>query len=253
MFADLTAPRWPSFDEEDVSDKPAFVQAMPRFTPEDTARLDEVYRQRVRTLQAVDETVETMVELLRSTGRLADTYLVFASDNGWLTGQHRIQHGKGVPYEESIRMPLYVRGPGVAAGSTVDHLVGNVDLPETFAAWAGVAPPDDCDGRSLAPLLGPGAPGPEAWRQAYPLRFDASTDTEGEGWPNWRGVRTRDYTYAKYVTGEQELYDNRNDPFQLRNLAATADPALLQRLASLTDALASCAGEACRKLEDAPF
>jgi arylsulfatase A-like enzyme len=80
------------------------------------------------------------------------------SDNGWLYGQHRLK-SKGYPYEEAVRIPLHVRGPGVAAGRTISTLVGNADLAPTLAAWAGAKVPGDLDGRSLAPLLA-GGPGP---------------------------------------------------------------------------------------------
>ena len=71
--------------------------------------------------------------------------------------------------------------------------------------------------------------------------------------PGWRGVRTSRYTYAEYATGERELYDTAADPFQLENVAGSADPALLARLGRLTAALNGCRGVKCRRLEDAPF
>jgi arylsulfatase A-like enzyme len=252
LFLDLAAPRTPAFDEADVSDKPAYIRGLPPFSDEALARIDEAYRERVRSLQAVDEAVAAIVDTLSATGRLAETYIVFTSDNGWVHGQHRIPQRKRLAYEESIKVPLLVRGPGIAPGIVLDHLVGNADLAPTFAAWAGVTPPGDVDGRSLAPLLQAGAPGPESWRQAYPLT-QATAGSAGLAVPDWRGVRTRDHTYVEYQTGEIELYDTRTDPDQLDNLAGSASPELLGRLARLTEALASCKAEGCRKLEDAPL
>jgi hypothetical protein len=66
-------------------------------------------------------------------------------------------------------------------------------------------------------------------------------------------VRTRRYTYVEYATGERELYDNATDPYQLENIAKTADPGLLARLARRTAALAACKDGGCRTLEDAPL
>jgi arylsulfatase A-like enzyme len=251
MFAGLRAPRPPSFDEPDVGDKPAFIRALAPLSAERVAEIDELYRNRARSLQAVDEAVAAIVGALEEAGRLYETYLVFASDNGYLQGLHRA-NGKGLPYEEVVRMPLYVRGPGVEPGLVLEHLVGNVDLAPTFAEWAGAAVPEDVDGRSLAPLLGgEGAPEPEAWRRAYPLTF---TKTRSEALaPGWRGVRTRSHLYVEYATGEQELYDMRTDQYQLENLAGAADPALLAALSRLTAALGSCSGTECHRLEDAPF
>ena len=148
-------------------------------------------------------------------------------------------------------MPLYVRGPGIRPGLLLEHLVGNVDLAPTFAEWAGAAMPEDLDGRSLAPLLREGTLESTAWRQAYPLVYEKASPRVLQ--PNWRGVRTRDYLYVEYDTGELELYDMRSDPYQLQNKAGSADPALLARLAKLTAELSTCKGAECRRLEDAPF
>src|SRR4051794_34258918 len=245
LFPALQAPRVPSFNEADVSDKPAYVRALPRFDP---ANVDAKYRQRARSLRAVDDALGAITDALAASGRLASTYVVFTSDNGFELGPHRIGGQKSTPYEETVRMPLYVRGPGVRAGIVLRHMVGNVDLAPTFAAWAGTTMPGVIDGRSFASLLRPGAPGPGAWRQAYPL-----DQLSRVGIPSWQGVRTRRYTYVEYATGERELYDDNADPYQLRNFAATADPGLLARLARRTAALADCKGDGCRTFEDAPL
>jgi N-acetylglucosamine-6-sulfatase len=247
LFPDRTAPRPPSFDETDVSDKPSFIRALSPLSPERIAGIDRDYWNRVRSLQAVDEAVQALVDLLDETGELARTYLVFASDNGLVQGLHRAS-GKGLPYEEVIRMPLYVRGPGVLPGLTLEHLVGNVDLAPTFAEWAGAGLPNGLDGRSFAPLLREAPPGPEVWRQAYPLTF-AKTRSAPLA-PDWRGVRTRDHLYVEYGTGERELYDMHADPYQLENLAGSADPTLLARLSMLTADLNSCRGATCRTREN---
>jgi N-acetylglucosamine-6-sulfatase len=250
-FPTLMAPRTPSFDEADVSDKPAYIRDKARASLDRLAKLDETYRQRVRSLQAVDEAVRAIVHVLEPAGRLEQTYLVFTSDNGLLHGQHRVDRAKGMPYEEVIRMPLHVRGPGVRSGLVLEHLVGNADLAPTLAEWAGAAMPDDLDGRSLAPLLREGTLESTAGRQAYPLVYEKASPRVLQ--PNWRGVRTRDYLYVEYDTGELELYDMRSDPYQLQNKAGSADPALLARLAKLTAELSTCKGAECRRLEDAPF
>lgn len=210
------------------------------------------YRNMVRSIQAADEWVGETIEALDDTGRLDDTYIFFLSDNGWTAGQHRLPAGKGLPYEESVRMPLYVRGPGVPEGVALEHLVDNVDIAPTLAALAGTTAPADIDGRSLAVLLRERPPMPEQWRQAYPLFYTRGADgEEGEKgtWPSWRGVRTRTHAYFEWATGERELYDMRTDPYQLSNIAAAAPADLLRRLAGLTASLNRCAGAACRKAD----
>ena len=85
-------------------------------TEEQIAQLQLDYEGRIGSLLAVDDHVKKLVRTLRKTGQLKNTLIVFLSDNGWLQGQHRITGDKYLPYEESLRIPLILRGPGVPAG-----------------------------------------------------------------------------------------------------------------------------------------
>jgi arylsulfatase A-like enzyme len=152
-FANARAPRTPSYNERRVGDKPHWVQITPMMSPELRAHVDDLYRRRIRSLQAVDRAVAGLVRTLKETRQLDDTYIVFASDNGFHLGQHRLPAGKQTPYDEDIRVPLMVRGPGVASGATRRAFVSNVDFAPTFAQLAGVRTPSFVDGRSFAPLL----------------------------------------------------------------------------------------------------
>ena len=131
--------------------RPAGVPAPPaprrsraEISAENTARL--------RSLQAVDRAVGSLVDTLDEQGVLDDTYIVFSSDNGYSLGEHRFV-GKDVLTDEALQVPLLVRGPGIAPGSTSDLPVTLVDLPATFAALTGVSPGWQVDGTSLAPTL----------------------------------------------------------------------------------------------------
>ena len=152
-FPDPAAPRVPSFGEADVGDKPAWVRDQVEIGPDEAALIDAHHGLRMRSLLAVDDLVATVMDALSASGALEDTYVFFTSDNGFHLGEHRIGYGKRTPYEEAIRVPLLVRGPGVPAGRVVEELALNVDLAPTFAELAGVAAPDFVDGRSLVPLL----------------------------------------------------------------------------------------------------
>jgi len=155
MFKHEKAPRPPSFNEDDVSDKPNYVRSHEKT---DEGDIDAKFRKRIRTLQAVDEMVETVVNELQKTGKLDNTYLVFTSDNGWMQGEHRLGRGKNTPYEPSIHMPLGIRGPGIPAGRTTGQLVINEDYAPTFAELGGATNPDEIDGRSLVPNFASDAP-----------------------------------------------------------------------------------------------
>jgi N-acetylglucosamine-6-sulfatase len=184
LFPDAQVPRVPSFNEADVSDKPARIQALEPLRPRAIATLDADYRKRLQSMQAVDEMVARLVEALTETGELDNTYLVFTSDNGFHMGHHRLPAGKTTAYEEDIHAPFLVRGPGVPAGRTVTgYLAGNVDLAPTFADLAGVTPPDFVEGRSLAPLFGTDLPAPADWRQAFLVEGYAGGSRASRGTP----------------------------------------------------------------------
>jgi N-acetylglucosamine-6-sulfatase len=150
-FASEEAPRPPSFDEEDVSEKPWVVSSLERISEEEASEIEDYYRQRLESMLAVDEMVGALVEELEALGELENTYIFFTSDNGWFQGEHRIQGGKNHPYEEGPHVPLWVRGPGIAPRSTVEKLTLNTDFAPTFADLAGAG--FLADGRSLVPLL----------------------------------------------------------------------------------------------------
>ncbi len=146
-FADEEVPRPPSFGEEDVSDKPSHIQGTERVSEEEASTIDDRYRQRLESMLTVDEMVGSLVEELQAAGELDNTYIFFTSDNGWFQGEHRVRSGKNRPYEESARVPLFVRGPGVPVGLKMDDLALNTDFAPTFAELAGVQFP--ADGRSF--------------------------------------------------------------------------------------------------------
>jgi arylsulfatase A-like enzyme len=273
LFPDATAPRVPSFNEADVSDKPPFLRPA-AMTPAVIAAVDGQHRLRLRALQAVDEAMGAIFDLLNRRGLLGNTYIVFTGDNGFHMGEHRWKLTKNFAYEESIRIPLFVRGPGVPAGRRVTRLVGNADLVPTFAAWAGVTPPVEVDGRSFAPLLTAADPATVPWRRSLPLSrlpegvTPATTwrnvlnpavrtgygciPTAGTSIPEFRGVRTDRFTFAHYVTGDIEMYSTVTDPYQLTNRACLASALNRDTLRVRAEQLSTCRGDGCRRLEDYP-
>ena len=148
-FAGTPLPRPPSFNERNVADKPALIRKRPRLAPWQIAAITETRRQRLAALLAVDEGVTRIVETLRATGVLANTVVIFTSDNGWMAGEHRVPSGKMLAYEPSIRVPLLMRGPGIPAGVRRSELVWNGDLAPTILALTGAQPAWPLDGRSL--------------------------------------------------------------------------------------------------------
>ena len=201
--------------------------------------------------------------------------------------------GKQTAYEEDIHLPLIVRGPGIAAGKTVDQMVGNIDLAPTFSAMAGIAPPQFIDGRSFLPLLQGTVP--TTWRSVYlvehwaqaalkagqatpppdsqePDDFDQlPPDQYGldaptpepippggrkarvRAIPEFHGLRGPGYVYVEYITGEKEFYDLSKDPYELNNLVSRLPRDTLQALVTRVNQLATCKADTCRAAEDQPL
>lgn len=232
----------PSFNEADVSDKPSYVRNRALITPFAQKGLTNLYQQRLESLLAVDEAIARMISALAATGELDNTVIVFTSDNGYTIGEHRIPQGKAVPYEPSTRVPLVVRGPGFPPSATRSQLVANIDLAPTMVELADAQAGLPMDGTSLLPMAADPAADP-----GRDLVLEAGPRTVDGPW-YYTAVRTSKWLYVEYPeTGEVELYDMVNDPYQLQNRAA--DQAYATQLGLLANRLAQlrdCAGETCR-------
>ena len=213
VFATAPLPVDPGFNEADVRDKPRVIRRRSRMGLPEAGFVAGLYRQQLESLLAVDEGVAQVMEALRRTGTLDNTLVIFTSDNGLMHGQHRIRQAKVFPYEQSIRVPLLMRGPGVPAGRRVFQPVGNIDLAPTILDAADAQPGRLLDGRSLLPMAAD--PANRSGRELV-IENGRGLRTQSQ----YRGLRNERYIYIRHDrTGERELYDLRRDPFQLRNLA----------------------------------
>lgn len=230
------APRPPSFDEADVSDKPAWVREKAPLEEREVAQFDRHHGARMRGALTLEDLSRDVVAALSRAGRLNDTYLIFTSDNGYHMGLHRIRAEKWTPYTEAHEVPFVVRGPGVPR-KRLDSLVANTDIAPTVLNLAGLPRPDWMDGRSLAPFLD-GAP-PEDWRSSILIEGAAH---QRQKRPGYSGIRRKNDVYVQYTTGEEEYYDLARDPYQLENRPKAAPQRIKQELERLKD----CSGDACR-------
>src|SRR5215204_596809 len=217
-FDGENGPRLPSFNEADVSDKPSWISQLSTLTStltsDQIAAIDERHEKRVESLQAVDDLVAGVVNTLNNANAMENTYIFFTSDNGFHHGEHRIPREKWRPYEEDVHMPLLVRGPNVAAGSTTYKLVLNTDYLPTFTDLADAQSPPYVDGRPLEPVLSGSA---TSWRNAILLEAPA----EGAR-PAYRGRRTVSTStnkskYGEYEGGAREFCRLDSDPYELTN------------------------------------
>jgi N-acetylglucosamine-6-sulfatase len=243
-FASEPLPQSPNLNEADVSDKPSGLASRPGLTPEQIANATRRYRCRAESLLAIDEGVERVVGALRDSGELDNTLLIYTSDNGFFHGEHRVALGKNRVYEEAIRVPLLMRGPGIPKGVSVDELTINADLAPTILDATGAEPGVAVDGRSLLPL----AEHPRRLRgRELLIEQQSGDDDEDPNGVSYSALRNSRYTYVSNASGETELYDLDADPFQLQNQVANpaydaAEAALAARLARLR----ACAGPSCR-------
>jgi arylsulfatase A-like enzyme len=176
----------------------------------DLGALANRQRKRWESLLAVDDMVARIVTALQDTDRANHTLIIYVSDNGNSVGEHRLNQ-KMVPYEESIRVPMAVRLPGrVPAGAVSSALVSNVDIAPTILDFAGASMP--MEGISMRRLIT--GTSSSIRRSVVLEHLRARSDV-----PTYCGVRTKRYTFVRYGTGEEELYDLLRDPHQLRNVA----------------------------------
>ncbi len=234
----------PSFNEADRSDKHPFIRDIPALTEEKIADLEADNRSRKQSLLAVDEGVAAIVNTLRRTGQLDNTYIVFMGDNGYLLGQHAISYGKYFPYEPALRIPTVIRGPGIPRNTVVRGMTFEIDIAPTVLELAGVKATRPIDGLSLVDRLMNGKRLP---KRTLLLSSGPQQSASGAQLPMFDGVRTQRYVWWVYEDGFEEMYDLIKDPYQLESVAD--DPAYLRTKLALIgewNRLEGCQGSQCR-------
>jgi arylsulfatase A-like enzyme len=205
QFANTPLPEPPDFNEADVSDKPRFVQQTPLLTPERIASEQTLYQCELESLQGVDDGVNSIIDALKTAGTLKNTLIIYTSDNGFFHGEHRIYTGKVKVYEPSIRVPLLMRGPNIPSGVHVRDMVINADLAPTIVAAARARKHTHRIMNGL-PIISD---------TQHPRRLlGRRLLIEGD---NFHAIRTQRYKFVQYDDGEQELYDEQVDPYELQN------------------------------------
>jgi len=271
-FTDAQYPRTPDFDEADVSDKFGLTRDRAPLSKSDIATIDETFRKRIRSLQVLDQTVARLVQELKDQGTLDNTYLIFTSDNGYHMGNHRREIGKYTQFQTDVKVPFFIRGPGITPGSTYDDLAGNIDIAPTIADIAGAQTPQ-VDGESLLPRLHGGPPLTRKYYLLGRALTPTNTTTENglEEAPeadvessrssrlnDFTGVINGRYKLIRYThVPHEELYDLNNDPYELDNLLAHDQESydamspkgreVVDTLRAALERLVDCAGESCRE------
>ena len=231
LFADAELPLPETFDDDYSSRTSSAAHAdmriadMPDYAGDAPAALSErerkVYNYQrfikdyLRTIAAVDESIGRVLQFLDASGLAENTLVVYTSDNGFFLGDHG-WYDKRFMYEQSLRVPLIVRFPGVAQpGTRCGAFVLNTDVAPTLLDAAALQPPGDLHGRSLIPLLR--GQQPVDWRTAMYYHYYEYPQSHRVR-PH-RGVRTGRYKLIHFYTvDEWEMYDLQRDPNELQNI-----------------------------------
>ncbi|MGB3544922.1 sulfatase family protein [Rubrivirga sp.] len=178
----------------------------------------------LRIVDALDENVGRLLDRIDADPALENTIVVYASDQGYFTGEHGYAE-KRLMYEEAVRMPLLMRWPErIAPGTRIDALVQNIDLAPTFLEVAGLAPLDRMQGVPLAPVLR--GETPQDWRRSIYYHY---YDHGRHQVARHAGVRTQTHKLIHFYTDDTwELYDLEADPMELRNVYGTPGAATVQ-------------------------
>jgi N-acetylglucosamine-6-sulfatase len=181
-------------------------------------------------IAAVDDNVGRMLDYLDANGLAENTIVIYGSDQGFYLGEHG-WYDKRWMFEESLRMPLLVRWPGVVEAETrAGAMVQNIDYAPTFLEIAGVAVQVEMQGRSILPVLRSGGEKPADWREAIYYAYYENDAVHMV--PMHDGVRTERYKAMYFPrTREWNLFDLETDPQEMRSVHA--DPAYAEILQGL--------------------
>ncbi|EED14631.1 arylsulfatase, putative [Talaromyces stipitatus ATCC 10500] len=265
LFQDAKVPRTAHFNPDEPNGV-SWVRNLPKQDDQTIEYNDHFYRQRLRALQGVDELVGAVVNRLEDSDQLDNTYIIYTSDNGYHIGQHRLPPGKACGFEEDIRVPFLIRGPGIAKGADQDAVTTHIDIAPTLLKLAGIPLRDDLDGTPMP--LHPNSNetrhehvAVEYWGRGYLEGLKGAIDNSPVV-PNntYKSVRLIgdgfDLYYSVWCNNEHELYDLTTDRYQLNNLYYNVDSSnrqiqgfnlrkIIDRLDSLLLVLKSCKGDTC--------
>lgn len=182
IYDGYQAPRTPNWNasEEVMQQKQWLMRQQAPIDDQIAQNIDKTFEMRWEALVDVDDHIKAFIERIEAAGELDNTYVIFASDHGFQLGQERLPGDKRHLYENDVRIPFLVRGPGVAKNATQDAIVLNVDVAPTIAQIAGgggSAPlPANMDGRSILRFLGDDTPvdevaGNDAWRTDFLVSY----------------------------------------------------------------------------------
>ena len=216
----MTPAQREAWDAGFAAENAAFLKAHPEGDELVRWKYQRYLKNYLRCVRGVDESVGRLMAYLAEKGLDESTIVIYSSDQGFYLGDHG-WYDKRWMYDESMKMPLIVKWPGVTKPGSVNRdLVQNLDYAETFLAMAGIEAPAAMQGRSLVPLLR--GETPKDWRESLYYHYYAFPSVHMVARHN--GVRTERYKLLRfYQFDEWEFYDLERDPDELRNEYGNSD------------------------------
>lgn len=221
LYANAQLPHRPNYAKPPVGKLSLLRQIgdLPPLGPK-TVTDNETIRNRLRMLASVEDGVADIFKTLENQKQLDNTLIIFTSDQGYFYGEHGLSVERRLAYEESIRIPLFMRWPKlIKAGSVVDQFALNIDIAPTLLEIGGASAPKEIHGRSLVPLLsGEKVP----WRDSFLIEYFSDKVFRRVSKMGYQAVRDERWKYIHYIElgGIDELYDLKADPYEMNNLAA---------------------------------
>ncbi|KAJ6179916.1 hypothetical protein N7519_010377 [Penicillium mononematosum] len=264
LFPDAKVPRTANFNPKHPTGV-SWIHDLPYRNQTVIEYNDHYYRQRLRALQGVDELVDNLITRLEKSGKIDNTFIIYTSDNGFHISQHRLPPGKTCGFDEDIRVPFMMRGPGIPENHVENTVTTHIDIAPTLFQLAGLHPRSDFDGTPIPTSKSTGDlhehVAVEYWGQA--MLEGGLSNLGSPTVPNntYKAVRlfSTDYNlfYSVWCNNEHELYDLTTDPYQVHNLwtgdAQKVDilghpmREVIPRLDALLMVLKSCLGSECIK------
>lgn len=219
LYEDRAIPRRPNANRAPEG-KPASQRQIGKLPPlgPNTGTRDVTIRERQQTLMAIEDGVGQIFDALKETGQLDNTVIVLTSDNGYFYGEHGLSVERRLAYEESIRLPLLVRYPGLIKANTIlEACVLNIDIAPTLLALASVPVPGNMQGHSLVPLLRGKR---NEWRRSFLIEYYSDRVFPRIFKMGYQAVRNERWKYIHYLEldGVDELYDLKADPYEMKNV-----------------------------------
>ncbi|MHC4742379.1 MAG: sulfatase-like hydrolase/transferase, partial [Planctomycetota bacterium] len=242
MFESVSLPNPPNY--KDKNDK--YADGWGRLNPQQRKNLETWRRNYYAMTANLDWNIGRLLDALDKAGLAENTIVVFTSDHGEMFGAQG-RRAKNIFYEEAARIPFLIRWLGkIPAGLACDACASTVDMMPTVVSLMGLKVPKEAEGMDLS-LRAMGRKGPEP-EAAFLQNTGACA-----AWKNgheWRALRDKQYTYATYRVDKSELlFDNKNDPYQMTNLAGNLEHAgtmkrfrkmLATKMESLNDTFEEC-------------